>query len=189
MISKHEARSIIRKARKRVPEGEEIRHLNIMPMMDIMTILLVAFLMSAAEMSALPVGGVNLPGAKTTEPMEEKAVTLTIAREAVLVDGNPVVGVKNGAVDASEKKGGALGIEIPKLSRLLGALRRSYAADLSKKGKEPPKQPELLIIADKTTPYKLLFETIVSARADEAGFRRFRLILLQEHHAQAPSGG
>jgi len=36
------------------------------------------------------------------------------------------------------------------------------------------------VIGDKTTPYKLLFEVIVSARAPEAGFRRFRLILLEE---------
>jgi ADP-ribose pyrophosphatase YjhB (NUDIX family) len=39
-----EARGIIRKAVGRVPEGEEVRHLNIMPMMDMMTILLVAFI-------------------------------------------------------------------------------------------------------------------------------------------------
>ena len=44
MIDQREARAIVRKAIKRVPEGEEIRHLNIMPMMDIMTILLVIFI-------------------------------------------------------------------------------------------------------------------------------------------------
>jgi hypothetical protein len=46
-----EARSMIRKAVKRVPEGEEIRHLNIMPMMDMMTILLVAFISQIAVAS------------------------------------------------------------------------------------------------------------------------------------------
>ena len=34
-----------------------------------------------------------------------------------------MVGVKNGAVDASEKKDGALGMQIPKLSRFLGGMR------------------------------------------------------------------
>ena len=43
-FTQREARRIIRKAVGRVPEGEEIRHLNIMPMMDMMTILLVAFI-------------------------------------------------------------------------------------------------------------------------------------------------
>ena len=180
MITKHEARSLIRKGVKRVPQGEEIRHLNIMPMMDIMTILLVAFIVTSAEAAAFSVGDVNLPGSKSIEPLPEQAVTLTIAREAILVDGKTVVQVRNHDVDASEKKDGALGMAIPKLSRYLGAVRVSYDQDMVKKGLEPPKVPELLIIADKSTWYKLLFEVIVSARAQESGFRRFRLILLEE---------
>ena len=180
MITKQESRSIIRKGVKRVPEGEAIRHLNIMPMMDIMTILLVAFIVTAAEAAAFSVGDVNLPGSKSIEPLPEQAVTLTIAREAILVDGKTIVQVRNGHVDASEKKDGALGMQIPKLSRWLGAVRVTYDNDLVKKGLQPPKIPELLIIGDKSTPYKLLFEVIVSARAAEAGFRRFRLILLEE---------
>src|SRR5678816_3391004 len=116
MITKHEARSIIRKGVKRVPSGEEIRHLNIMPMMDIMTILLVAFIVTAAEAAAFSVGDVNLPGSKSIEPLPEQAVALTIAREAILVDGKTIVSVRNGHVDASEKKDGALGMQIPKLS-------------------------------------------------------------------------
>jgi biopolymer transport protein ExbD len=189
MITKREARSLIRKAVKRVPEGEEIRHLNIVPMMDIMTILLVAFLMTAAESAALTLGDVKLPNSETTEDLPEKALTLTIAREAILVEGTPVLGVKNGGVDPSEKKDGALGLQIPKLSRFLGTMRRSFDQDLVKKGQQAPKVPELLIIADKTTPYKLLFEVILSSRSDEAGYRRFRLILLEEQSSgPAPPG-
>src|SRR5687768_3165144 len=129
-ITKHEARSLIRKAIKRVPVGEEIRHLNIMPMMDIMTILLVAFIMTAAESAALSVGDVQLPPSQSNEALPEQAVTLTIAREAVLVEGLPIVSVKNGAVDPSEKQNGALGIVIPKLSRFLGNVRTSNEQDL-----------------------------------------------------------
>src|SRR5688572_7352805 len=125
MITKHEARSIIRKGVKRVPVGEEIRHLNIMPMMDIMTILLVAFIMTASESAVLNVNDVNLPGSRTLDPLPENAVTMTIARQGILVDGQSVVKVANGAVDASEKKDGALGLQIPKLSRYLGATRRA----------------------------------------------------------------
>jgi biopolymer transport protein ExbD len=179
MITKREARGIVRKAVKRVPEGEEIRHLNIVPMMDIMTILLVAFLMTAAESQALTLGDVKLPHSQTSENIPENEVTLTIARESILVQGRTVVGVKNGAVDASEKKDGALGLQIPKLSRLLGAVRTSFEQDLVRKGKKAPAVPELLIIADKSTPYKLLFEVILSSRSDEAGYRRFRLVLLE----------
>jgi biopolymer transport protein ExbD len=185
MITKQQARGLIRKAVKRVPEGEEIRHLNIMPMMDIMTILLVAFILTSAEAAALSVGDVNLPGSQSVEPLPEQAVTLTIAREAILVDGKPMVQVRNGAVDASEKKDGALGMQIPRLSKYLGAVRMSHDQELIKRGEAPPQVPELLVIADKATPYKLLFEAIVSARAPESGFRRFRLILIQAHELAA----
>jgi biopolymer transport protein ExbD len=179
-ISKHEARSLIRKAVKRVPEGEEIRHLNIMPMMDIMTILLVAFIMTAAEATPLAVGDVQLPPSQTNEEMPEKAVTLTIAKGAILVEGEPILAVKNGAVDASDKQNGALGIVIPQLSRFLGRLRRVNEQDHAAQGKEVPKKPEILVLADKTTPYRLLLEVLTSSRTEEAGFRRFRLIVLEE---------
>ena len=180
MITKHEARGLIRKSIKRVPVGEEIRHINIMPMMDIMTILLVSFVLTAAESAAFSVGDVNLPGSQTVEELPESATTLTIARTGILVDGQVVVKVQNGAVDASEKKDGALGLQIPQLSKYLGLTRRGNDQALIKKGKEPPKIPELLIIADKKTPYKLLFEVIVSSRHDDAGYRRFRMILLEQ---------
>ncbi len=187
MITKHEARGLIRKAIKRVPVGEEIRHINIMPMMDIMTILLVAFILTASESAALSVGDVNLPGSQTVEELPESATTLTIARTGILVDGQVVVKVQNGGVDASEKNQGALGLQIPKLSKYLGLTRRGNDQALIKKGKEPPKIPELLIIADKKTPYKLLFEVIVSSRHDDAGYRRFRMILLEQAE-QLPGG-
>ena len=61
-FTQREARRIIRKAVGRVPEGEEIRHLNIMPMMDMMTILLVAFIYQAAvSATQLTAGTVSLP--------------------------------------------------------------------------------------------------------------------------------
>ncbi len=185
MINKQEARNIIRKAVKRVPEGEEIRHLNIMPMMDMMTILLVAMIFQASTAAAMSVSDVDLPFSQSQEEFPETAVTLTIAKEAILVEGQPIVAVKNGDVDASEKEGGALGIQITKLSRFLGAVRVEYENKKAANGKLQPGDaaiPELFIIADKTTPYRLLFGVIASARANEAGYRRFRLIVLEKGH-------
>ena len=48
------------------------------------------------------------------------------------------------------------------------------------KGREPAKVPELMIIADRTTPFRLLFDVIYSAKEKEAGYKRFRLIV-QKH--------
>jgi biopolymer transport protein ExbD len=183
MITRSQARGIIRKAVKRVPEGEEVRHLNIIPMLDIMTVLLIAFVFSANEDALLAIGDVQMAESRTMDPKPEQATTLTIARNAILVDGRPVVEVKNGDVDASEKKDGALGIQIPRLSRFLGAIRKEYEEEARAAGRETP-PPELFIIADKSTPYKLLFQVMASSRAEEAGYRQFRLIVLEAGSAQ-----
>jgi biopolymer transport protein ExbD len=179
MIRRKEARSIIRKALKRVPEGEEIRHLNIMPMMDIMTILLVAFIYSANQDISIPVD-VEMPESRSFSEKVESAVTLTIAKSGILIQGRPIVNVKNGAVDSAEKKGGALGVQIPRVSGFLGKVRGDIESQMKAQGKTLPDTPELFIIADKSIPYKLLFEVIVSSRSPEAGYKRFRLIVLQD---------
>ncbi len=178
-ISRKTARALVRKALKRVPEGEEIRHLNIMPMMDIMTILLVAFIYSANQDVSIPVD-VEMPESRSFAEKVESAVTLTIAKTGILIQGRPIVDVKNGSVDSAYKKGGALGVQIPRVSDFLGIVRKDIESQLKAQGKPVPDVPELFIIADKSTPYKLLFEVIVSSRAPGAGFKRFRLIVLQD---------
>ncbi|MCP4447783.1 MAG: hypothetical protein GY811_20960 [Myxococcales bacterium] len=190
MINKQEARGIIRKAVHRVPEGEEIRHLNIMPMMDMMTILLVAMIFQASTAGAMSIGDVDLPFSQSHEKFPESATTVTIAKEAILVQGRPIISVKNGKVDSSEKENGVLGIKINRLSGTLGAVRALYEQKQAAEGKVKEGEspiPELFIVADKTTPYRLLFEVIASARAKEAGYRRFRLIVLEKGSSAPPS--
>ena len=179
MITSHEARSIIRKAVKRVPEGEEIRHLNIMPMMDIMTILLVAFLFSAAS-GELAAGSVKLPKATSIEPLpQQSAAVLIITLEGIVMESSTIVPVRDGSVDANEKEGGSRGMHLPKLTKFLGNYRAQDKADIEDDpDRELPEKWELWIIADRLTPYRLLTEVILSARKKEAGYERFRLVVL-----------
>ncbi|GAB4563318.1 MAG: hypothetical protein Tsb0020_12370 [Haliangiales bacterium] len=180
MISGREARSIIRKAVKRVPEGEEIRHLNIMPMMDIMTILLVAFIFQASVgAAAVTAGSVELPSSVSQEEMPEASSIIIVSPEAISVEDQQVVPVRNGAVDPSWKEDGQYGLAIPRLTRFLAAWRQSNEAEMLAKGQPLPELPELMIIADRRTPYRLLYEVIYSARQKEAGYKRFRLIVLK----------
>ncbi len=180
-FSPREMRAVIRKAVKRVPEGEEIRHLNIMPMMDIMTILLVAFIFQASvSTSALTASSVTLPRSMTEEPLPENASTLIVTPTALVLEGEEIVAVRSGGVDAAEKDGGARGYKISKLTRVLSQLRRLEDQTARDNGKEPAKIPELLIIADRSTPFRLLFDVIYSAKEKEAGYKRFRLIV-QKH--------
>lgn len=177
-FTQREARALVRKAVKGVPEGEAIRHLNIMPMMDMMTILLVAFIsQAAASATAVVAGTVVLPSSVSEQPMPETASTLVITKTAIVVEGEEIVAVRNGDVDASQKEGGADGRKIPRLSAFLGNLRREHDASLKRDGKPVPPVPELMIIADRSTPYGLLLSVMFSAKQKEAGYKRFRLIV------------
>ena len=60
MISPREARSIIRKAKRRVPHGEDVSHLNITAMMDMMTIIVV-FLIKSVAVNNPPPTDIQLP--------------------------------------------------------------------------------------------------------------------------------
>jgi len=184
-FTQREARNLVRKAVNRVPEGESIRHLNIMPMMDMMTILLVAFIFQMATSALeLTAGTVQLPRTEADAPLPEKAWTLVITPTGIVVEGKPIVSVQNGDVDSSEKEGGSLGVKIPRLTNFLASLHQQEAAQAARQNKAPT--TELLVIADRTTPYRLLVETLFSAKAKEACvpyngqvkcFSHFRLIV------------
>ena len=142
-FSQREARVLIRKAVKRVPEGESIRHLNIMPMMDMMTILLVAFIFQMATSSLeVTAGTVNLPRTETDAPLPEKAWTLVITPNGIVVEGQPIVSVANGDVDPAEKEGGSLGVKIPRLTNFLAKLHEEEVKQQIKAGQDPSKAPD-----------------------------------------------
>jgi len=181
-FSRREARAIIRKAVGRVPEGDVIRHLNIMPMMDMMTALIVAFIFQAAvSATQLTAGSVALPRSLTADELTEGASTLIITPTGIVVEGKSIVGVRDGDVDATEKNTGTMGLEIPRLTNFLAALHQQ---ELEKAAQHPETRlanpPELLIIADRTIPYRLLVEVMFSAKQPQAGYKHFRLIVQKQ---------
>jgi biopolymer transport protein ExbD len=194
-FTQREARRIVRKAVARVPEGEEIRHLNIMPMMDMMTILLVAFIYQAAvSATQLTAGTVSLPKSLSDDDLPEGASTVIITKTGIVVatgkEAKSIVSVSNGDVDPAEKEGGTTGIKIPRLTNFLSALHHEEdATRLTQPGFDPASapSPELLIIADRTTPYRLLIEVLFSAKQKEAGYKHFRLIVQKSFPSSPPS--
>ena len=193
-FTQREARSIVRKAVARVPEGEEIRHLNIMPMMDMMTILLVAFIYQAAvSATQLTAGTVSLPKSLSDDDLPEGASTVIITKTGIVVsagkEAKSIVSVSNGDVDPAEKEGGTTGIKIPRLTNFLAALHHEEDAARQRQpgtaaGPAPP--AELMIIADRTTPYHLLIEVLFSAKQKEAGYKHFRLIVQKSFPSSPP---
>ena len=180
-FTQREARNIIRKAKGRVPEGQEIRHLNIMPMMDMMTILIVAFVFQAATSATeLTAGTVSLPKSMTDDDLPENTSTLIITKSSIVVEGVSIVSVNNGDVSCDDREGGCQGNKITKLTQFLSNLHQAEVAKQQQTGAKPPDAnhpPELLIIADRTTPYRLLVGVMFSAKQPEAGYKRFRLIV------------
>jgi biopolymer transport protein ExbD len=183
-IRPSEARSIIRKARRRVPEGESISSLNLTAMMDMMTILLV-FMIMTMSLSTSPLSiAVALPPSTTQQPQPEQAKTVTIAKDSILIEGTPVVKLVGGDVDASEKAQGQFGIEIAKLKTVLSEHHEGLYQAAQKFGGEV--RHELIILADKDTPYRLLYSVMYTAgrasakgHPDGPGFTNFRLIVVR----------
>src|ERR1041384_285576 len=163
-FTQREARRIIRKAVGRVPEGEAITHRNSVPMMDMMTILLVAFIYQAAvSATQLTAGTVSLPRSLSDDDLPEGASTVIITKTGIVVsagkEAESIVSVSNGDVDPAEKEGGTTGIKIPRLTNFLAALHHEEDAARQRQpngSDSAPQAPELMIIADRTTPYRLL---------------------------------
>ena len=193
-FTQRQARSLIRKAVNRVPEGEEIRHLNIMPMMDMMTILLVAFIYQAAvSATQLMAGTVSLPKSLSDDELPEGSSTVIITKTGIVVsagkEAESIVSVSNGDVDPAEKEGGTTGIKIPRLTNFLAALHHEEDAARQRQPNFDPATepaPELMIIADRTTPYRLLIEVLFSAKQKEAGYKHFRLIVQKSFPSSPP---
>jgi biopolymer transport protein ExbD len=189
-FTQREARGIVRKAVGRVPEGEDIRHLNIMPMMDMMTILLVAFITQAAASAAdVAARTVQLPPIQADDELHDETTTLVITKNGIVVEGEPIPGatITNGAIDCGAKEGGCLGVKITKLTQGLAALHQAQIANVKgKPGVDLDKLSELMIIADRSTPYRLLVEVMFSAKQPEAGYNRFRMIVEKSFPPGAP---
>jgi biopolymer transport protein ExbD len=151
-------------------------YLNITPMMDMMTILLVFLLKqfsvqaAAASMSE----GLQLPQS-TIESQRPLAVNITVTSSAVLVEGDAITPVRSGAVDPSVKREGANSYFITPLVDVL----TKHANRLKKIGAMggTPFDGTAMVMVDKNTPYRLLTEVLYSA--GQAEFKNYHLVVIK----------
>jgi biopolymer transport protein ExbD len=165
------------KLRARI-DTEEVNFLNITAMMDMMTILLVFMLISFTTETAniTQSDQLQLASSGTAKEVVE-SVSVTLTKNAILVEGNAVADVHDGAIDASDKQSGDVNGLV--ITPLLNAL--TQRAELDKKIadlKGEPFEGAATIIADKATPYRLLTEVMYTA--GEAKYKKYRLIVLQK---------
>ena len=176
-LPRTEARRRILAFRRRLEfEGEDVSYLNITAMMDMMTILLVFLLKSwSVSVANIQISEVEPPKSSINLTVAD-ALKVQITPTAVIVEGDAVVPVRRGAVDPSYKKNGANDYLIVPLEQVVVQHANREKKIAGMRGDEW--KGELSLIADKSTPYRLVTEVLYTV--GQAGYRNYRLVTLKE---------
>jgi len=169
-------KGLIRKKLRRIPEHED-QGLNIYPLMDVMTILLVFMIMQFAQESANIVESEDLQiPYSTSRVAPEQSIVVQISRTDVVVEGRTVLALRNGMVDPSQKQGGGNGFLITPLHNVL-IQHRDRLKTIARMNPNRPFQGAVQIIADKRTPFRTLSEVIYTL--GQAEFANLHFVVLQ----------
>jgi len=163
----------IRKRRARHPEQMSMG-LNIYPMMDMMTILLVFMVMQFATSTAAVVQQseeLRLPYSTSDAELTD-TTAVQISKSEILVDGKLVVTLRNGIVDPSDKRDGANGFLITPLHRSLNTVR-DVRKQIAASDPRRPFEGDVQIVADAETPFRTLSEVIYTLGQSEFGNLHF----------------
>jgi biopolymer transport protein ExbD len=171
-------KAALRKSIRRNQREPEIDFLNITAMLDLMTIILVFVLKSLSSSSAsMPQSrDLTLPtSVMTTEPSQEGVVVI-ISKTQILVgeDPKPIVvlpsrdSLAQSGVDAKHKRSGPNDLFIVPLANALSNARETDKKVRAVKGLDPATS-EAIIVADGTTPYRLLIEVLFTLGQSEFG--------------------
>ena len=174
-MTRLQGKKAIRGFARKLAEPETIKDLNITPMMDMMTIILVFLLKSFSGSTSLITLDANLQVPPSSAILRAKeAVPVTITKRMVLIQGEPVAPVNNGKIDASLKPG-VNGYRVGPIVDILNKIsnRERKVADMTGQKFEA----ELMVVADKSTPYRLLTEVLYSC--GQAGYANYRLLVLK----------
>jgi len=177
-------KSELRKAVRRAQAEPEIDFLNIVAMLDIMTIILVFLLKSLGESTAsVPQSDdLRLPASLIMTQPPQEGVVVTVSKSQILVGDDKVLSLPGreslaqSGVDARFKRSGPNDLYIVPLGNSLTAARKTDKALRKAKGLDPSAS-EAIIIADKSTPYRLLIEVLFTLGQNEFG--RYHLMVIQ----------
>jgi biopolymer transport protein ExbD len=173
------AKKAYRKLKRKIPEPEDIGYLNITPMMDMMTILLVFFLKSfSVSVENISLNDDLMIPVSKAQVKPNQAVQVTLTKKQIIVEGDMVAAVNKGAVDSSVKNEGSSGYLINPLLNIL----QKHAVRLKKiekmTGGRMPFKGEIVLIADQNLPYRLISEVLYTAGQAEYG--KYRLLVLKK---------
>jgi biopolymer transport protein ExbD len=172
-------KAALRKAKRRNFREPEIDFLNITAMLDLMTIILVFMLKTSASSSAaIPQSkDLALPASVMSTEAAQEGTVVVISKSQILVgeDPNPVVilpareQVAQSGVDVKYKRSGPNDMYIVPLANALQHARENDKAIRTAKKLDPKAPSEAIIVADMTTPYRLLIEVLFTLGQSEFG--------------------
>lgn len=147
--------------------GGDIKDLNITPMLDMMTILLVFLLKSFASSSQdVNVANLSLPHSSTKLAIEE-ALTLMVTQNEILVDQKVIAQLDNGIIRPEDLPEGPNGYLIKPLYDVLEA-KADHLRRIEEFG-GTQFVGRVAVIADKATSYKTIFRILYTAGRAEFG--------------------
>ena len=162
-----------RRSRRLQRHQEKARHwpaLNLVPLMDVFTILVFFFLVHSVDVALTADRGVIELPESVAERRPRETPVLMITREAILLQGVPVM-----SAAAANGVGG----------KTLASLQDALEGQLGR-GRTPPEQEgsadhEIMIMGDKSIPFALLQKVMLTC--NRAGFGQISLSVIQR-----PSG-
>jgi len=169
---------IYRRARRKVREAAgEIRELNIVAMMDMMTIILV-FLLKSYQASAINVNmGADLTiPQSTTQLHPQENITVTVSLKEVAVNDRKVVPVQGGLIPASVKEGGRA--DAFYVGAVFDALKKEVDKQkyIARFNKDAPFTGRINVVADRKIPYRTLMDVLYTAGQAELGEYKFMVL-------------
>ncbi|MEM1023218.1 MAG: biopolymer transporter ExbD [Myxococcota bacterium] len=168
----HEAIRSRRTQKRREQEGhDDITYLNITPMLDMMTILLVFLLKSfASSASNVNVANLTLPNS-TTKLKVEEAIQVLVTPEQILVDNEPVLNLDANALVPGDALRGSTLVE-PLYESL--ANKADYLKQIQEFG-GAQFNGKIAILADEGITYDTIEKVLYTA--GQAEFGLFRLFV------------
>ncbi len=167
-----------RRARRKAREAAgEIRELNIVAMMDMMTIILV-FLLKSYQASAINVNmseELTIPQS-TTQLHPQENITVTVSAKEVAVNDRKVVDVQAGLIPAAAKEGGRAD------AFYVGAVYEALKKEVDKQkyiaryNKDAPFAGRINVVVDKKIPYRTLMDVLYTAGQAELGEYKFMVL-------------
>ena len=171
-------RALARKKRRDREVAGEIRELNIVAMMDMMTIILVFLLKSySASSISLTASEDVRPPISTTRATPKDTVAVTITPKGILVGDKKVVELQNSAIPSRLLDGRRVIPLDQALKREVDKLKYIEARNPS-----APFNHELSVIGDRKVPYDLLLTVLYTAGQNE--LENYRFVVIQKEGEQ-----